>query len=119
MLLNDFHRDTAAWWLNSEQMMTLRQFDPPNYLTNDEMIAHYLAAAADNPDPDAFLQALGDVVRARGISTIAKQAGLGRSSLYRVLAPGSNLRYRTLRRVMDALGVSCTAVPKSKIATLT
>lgn len=97
-------------------MTKLRDFDPANYLTDDETIAHYLADAAQDADPDAFLQALGDVARARGIGTIAKESGLARTNLYRVLAPGANPSYHTLRRVMDALGVSFTAVSKVKDA---
>lgn len=93
-------------------MTPLRDFDPANYLADDETIAHYLADAA--ADPDAFLQALGDVARARGIGAIAKETGLARTNLYRVLAPGANPSYLTLRRVMDALGVSLTAVAKGK-----
>lgn len=99
-------------------MTQLRDFDPANYLTDDETIAYYLAdadAAADT-DPDAFLQALGDVARARGIGAIAKETGLARTNLYRVLAPGANPSYLTLRRVMDALGVSLTAVSRRKDA---
>ena len=46
-------------------MIQLRDFDPANYLSDEEAIAHYLADAAADPDPDAFLQALGDVARAR------------------------------------------------------
>lgn len=95
-------------------MIELRNFDPANYLTDDDTIAHYLAEAAQEDDPDAFLQALGDVARARGIGEIAKQTGLARTNLYRVLAPGANPSYHTLRKVMDALGVSLAAVTKAK-----
>ena len=95
-------------------MTQLRDFDPANYLIDDETIAHYLADAAADSDPDAFLRALGDVARARGIGAIAKETGLARTNLYRVLAPGANPSYLTLRRVMDALGVSLTAVAKGK-----
>ncbi|MFY1872586.1 DNA-binding protein [Achromobacter xylosoxidans] len=49
-------------------MIQLRDFDPANYLSDDEAIAHYLADAAGDPDPDVFLQALGDVARAKGVS---------------------------------------------------
>jgi len=95
-------------------MTKLRDFDPANYLTDDETIAHYLADAIQDADPDAFLQALGDVARARGIGSIAEESGLARTNLYRVLAPGANPSYRTLRRVMDTLGVSFTAVSKTR-----
>lgn len=95
-------------------MITLRDFDPANYLVDDETIAHYLAAAAQEDDPDAFLQALGDVARARGIGEISRRTGLARTNLYRVLAPGANPSYHTLRKVMQALGVSLAATPRSK-----
>lgn len=95
-------------------MTKLRDFDPANYLTDDETIAHYLAEAAQEADPDAFLQALGDVARARGIREIARETGLARTNLYRVLAPGSNPSYHTLRKVMDAMGISFAAVAKQK-----
>jgi probable addiction module antidote protein len=41
----------------------------------------------DDPNPDVFLHAVGDVAKARGISRVAKDAGLGRESLYKALAP--------------------------------
>lgn len=46
-------------------MIELRDYDPAEFLTDDETIAHYLAQAADEPNPDVFLQALGNVARAR------------------------------------------------------
>lgn len=95
-------------------MTKLRDFDAANYLKDDETIAHYLAAAAAEEDPDAFLEALGDVARARGIADISRQTGLARTNLYRVLAPGANPSYHTLRKVMNALGVSLTALVKAK-----
>ena len=41
-------------------------FDPAQYLDNDKVIAEYLSAAAEDPNPDVFLAALGHVARARG-----------------------------------------------------
>ena len=94
----------------------LSDFDPADYLTDEATIAFYLAAAAEDENPDGFLRALGDVARARGITSIAQQTGLARTNLYRVLAPGANPSYHTLRKVMDALGVSLTAQVKSVAA---
>lgn len=74
---------------------------------NEEVIAEYLAAALEDPNPDVFLHAVGDVAKARGISKVAKNAGLGRESLYKALAPGAN-RYDTVRKLMDSLGVRFT-----------
>jgi probable addiction module antidote protein len=83
-------------------------FDAADYLNNEEIIAEYLAAALEDPNPDVFLHAVGDVAKARGISKVAKDAGLGRESLYKALAPGAKIRYDTVRKLMDSLGVRLT-----------
>jgi probable addiction module antidote protein len=83
-------------------------FDAADYLNNEEVIAEYLAAALEDPNPDVFLHAVGDVAKARGISKVAKDAGLGRESLYKALAPGAKIRYDTVRKLMDSLGVRLT-----------
>jgi probable addiction module antidote protein len=83
-------------------------FDAADYLDNEEVIAEYLAAALEDPNPDVFLHAVGDVARARGISKVARDAGLGRESLYKALAPGAKIRYDTVRKLMDSLGVRLT-----------
>jgi probable addiction module antidote protein len=73
-----------------------------------KVIAEYLAAALEDPNPDVFLHAVADVAKARGISKVAKAAGLGRESLYKALAPGAKIRYDTVRKLMDSLGVRLT-----------
>jgi len=50
---------------------TYAPFDPADYLDNDEVIAEYLSAAVEDPDPNVFLAALGDAAKARGMVTIA------------------------------------------------
>ena len=86
-------------------------FDASDYLDNEETIAEYLSAALENPDPDAFLIAVRDVAKARGISTVAEDAGLGRESLYKALKPGAKPRFDTVRRLLFALGVKFDVVP--------
>jgi probable addiction module antidote protein len=83
-------------------------FDAADYLDNEEVIAEYLAAALEDPNPDVFLHAVGDVAKARGISKVARDAGLGRESLYEALAPGGKIRYDTVRKLLDSLGVRLT-----------
>ncbi len=95
----------------------LRVFDPAEFLDDEETIAHYLADAAADENPDAFLEALGDVARARGMSDIARRTGLGRQNLYRALSPGANPSYHTLRKVMAALGVAFTTQTTKPAAT--
>lgn len=84
-------------------------FDAADYLVNDEIIAEYLTAALEDENPDIFLVAVKDVARARGMTQLAKDTGLGRESLYKALAPGAKPRYDTLLKVLRALGISLQA----------
>ena len=89
---------------------TYAPFDAAAYLDNDEVIAEYLTAAAEDPNPEMFLAALGDVAKARGMAQIAKDAGLGRESLYKALSAGAHPRYETINAVLHALGVKFAIV---------
>ena len=86
-------------------------FDASEYLDNEEVVADYLTAALEDRNPDVFLHAVADVAKARGISKVAKDAGLGRESLYKALAPGAKIRYDTVRKLLDSLGVRLTVMP--------
>jgi probable addiction module antidote protein len=83
----------------------LTEFDPSAYLDNDDVIAEYLSAALEDGNPDVFLSAVGNVAKARGMSVIAEQTGLGRESLYKAFAPGAKPRYDTVLKVLKSLGV--------------
>ncbi len=87
---------------------SLAPFDASEFLDNEEVIAEYLAAALEDSNPDVFLRAVANVAKARGISKVAEASGLGRESLYKALAPGAKVRYETVRKVLDSLGVRLT-----------
>jgi probable addiction module antidote protein len=89
----------------------LTPFDASEYLDNDEVVSEYLTAALEADDPDLLLAALGDIAKARGMSEIAKETGLGRESLYKALAPGAKPRFDTVLKVIHALGVKLQAAP--------
>jgi probable addiction module antidote protein len=91
-------------------MTSYAPFDAAAYLDNDEVIAEYLTAAVEDPNPEVFLAALGDVAKARGMAQIAKDAGLGRESLYKALSMGAHPRYETVAAVLHALGVKFAVV---------
>ena len=91
--------------MSQDDELMLALFDASDYLDSEETIAEYLRAALENPDPDAFLTAVRDVAKARGISRVAAEAGLGRESLYKALKPGAHPRFDTMRRLLGALGV--------------
>ncbi|MGD1014824.1 MAG: addiction module antidote protein [Roseiarcus sp.] len=89
---------------------TYAPFDAAAYLDNDELIAEYLSVAAEDPNADVFVAALGDVAKARGMAQIARDAGLGRESLYKALSAGAHPRYETVSAVLRALGVKLSIV---------
>lgn len=85
-------------------------FDVADYLDTDEVIAEYLTAALEDPNPDVFLMAVADVAKAKGMSHVASESGLGRESLYKAFAPGAKPRYDTVLKVLRALGIQLHAV---------
>ena len=90
-------------------MTKITPFDTADYLDDEETIAAYLSAALAENDPDAFLQAIRTVARARGMAQLARDSGLGRESLYKTLAPGAKPRYDTVMKLVNALGVTLSA----------
>mgnify|MGYP001792275236 FL=1 len=88
----------------------LRDFDPSEYLDDDEVIAEFLTAALEDSNPEVFLSAIGDVAKARGMAGVAASAGLGRESLYKAFAPGAKPRYETVIKVLQSLGVRLRVV---------
>ncbi len=92
-------------------MSKFERFDVVDYLDNEEVIAEYLTAAMEDPNPDMFLRAVSDVASARGMTKMAQDSGLGRESLYKAQRPGSKPRYETMRNILAALHVKIKAVP--------
>jgi probable addiction module antidote protein len=88
------------------------RFDASDYLDSEEAIAEYLNAALEDGDADVLLAAIADIAKARGIARVAADAGLGRESLYKTLAPGSKPRMDTVFKLLRALGVKLNAVPE-------
>lgn len=80
-------------------------FDMAVHLDRPEAITEYLNQVLADGDIDELLRALGHVARPRGMAQVALNAGLGRESLYKALAPGAKPRAETLFRVIRALGV--------------
>lgn len=95
----------------SKTSTKLLPFDAARYLHDDVAIAEYMTAVLEAGDPDLLLLALGDVARARGMAQVAKDAGLGRESLYKALAPGAKPRFDTVIKVARALGVRLAVEP--------
>ena len=88
-------------------------FDAADCLNDDETIAHCIAVALEDPNPEVFLMAVRDVARARGMTQLARHSGRGRESLYKALSPGAKPRYDTMLKLLAALGVKLNVVPAS------
>jgi probable addiction module antidote protein len=89
----------------------LPDFDMAQQLKNEEDIAAYLTIVMEDNDPSLLAAALGDIARARGMSDIAKAAGITREALYKALRPDAHPRFDTISRVCGALGVRLVAQP--------
>ena len=90
----------------------LPSFDAADYLDSEEAIAAYLNAIMEENDDALLASALGDIAKARGMPQIAKEAGIGRESLYKALREGANPRYDTIAKVIQALGLKLTVTSK-------
>lgn len=90
----------------------LLPFDITEVLDSDEAISEYLSQVLADNDSDELVRALGHVAKAKGMAAVAKEAGLGRESLYKALAPGAHPRFDTVLRVCSALGVRLVAQPQ-------
>jgi probable addiction module antidote protein len=82
-----------------------RNWDAAEHLRTDADMAAYLEAALEDGDPALVAAALGDIARARGMSGIARETGLGRESLYKALSPEGNPEISTVLKVVKALGL--------------
>lgn len=86
-------------------------FDMVQLLDSDAAISEYLSQVLADGDTDEILRALGHIARARGMSQIAKETGLGRESLYKAFGPGAKPRFDTVLKVIRALGLDLSAQP--------
>ncbi|MBU4557340.1 MAG: putative addiction module antidote protein [Actinobacteria bacterium] len=86
-----------------------KPFDAADYLKSEDDMVAYLEAALEEDDPRVVAAALGDIARAKGMSQVARDAGLGRESLYKALSPGGNPEFGTVMKVVRALGLSLHA----------
>jgi probable addiction module antidote protein len=86
----------------------LPEFDLAEHLKTDEDIAMYLSVVLESDDHAELTHALGIVAKARGMTDVARAAGLTREALYKALRPNSQPRFDTIARVCRALGLKLT-----------
>jgi probable addiction module antidote protein len=93
---------------------TTTRFDAADYLDTEQRQVAYIAAALESGDADFVRDALGLVARARGMSGIAKKAGLNGESLYKALGETGNPEFGTIMRIVRALGLTLSARPVTR-----
>jgi probable addiction module antidote protein len=95
--------------------MTLKTepYDSAEFLTSGEAIAEYLTAAFESEDSAHIAHAIGVVARAKGMTDLAREAGVSRTSLYRALSAQGRPELPTLLAVLKAVGVRLTAVERA------
>jgi len=90
-------------------MNNLTTFDVSRYLDSKEMIAEYLSQVLADGDTNELLLAMGNIAKAKGMSQIAKDTGLGRESLYKTFTPNAKPRFETIMKVLNSFGVKLQA----------
>ena len=80
-------------------------WDAAEHLETEEDMAAYLEAALEDGDSSLVAAALGDIARAKGMTEIARETGLGRESLYKALSAHGNPEFSTILKVIHALGL--------------
>lgn len=88
-----------------------QDYDTSEFLETEDDIARYLNAVAEYNDPEMFQTALGKVAKARGMSSIAKEANVSRESLYRSLSAEGNPSFQTISKVLASMGLRLTIQP--------
>ena len=89
------------------------KYDVAEHLRTPEEMAAYLEVCMEEANGDAALiaRALGDITRAKGMTQVARDAGLSRESLYKALSGDRSPSFDTILKVVDALGLQLHAMP--------
>jgi probable addiction module antidote protein len=94
-----------------EKRVDTRIWDAAEHLETDEDIAAYLDEALEEGDAALVVAVLGDIARARGMTQLAREAGVGRESLYKALSATGNPEFATVMKVVRALGLRLQVQP--------
>lgn len=87
--------------------LKLRKWDSAEHLKTEQDVSLYFEACLEEAGDDAafIAKALGNIARARGMTQLAKDTGIGRESLYKALSGAGNPSFATILKVTRALGL--------------
>ena len=91
--------------------MKITEYDTAEFLKTPQDIADYLEAVFEDGEPALISQALGIVARAKGMTSVAKQAGVTREALYKSLSDRGDPTLSTFMGVLKALNIRMAIVP--------
>ena len=97
-------------------MTNVTSFDVSEYLDSPELIAEYLNVTIETGDNKLLFKAIGDIAKAKGMSNLAKETGLGRESLYKSLSTEGSPKFSTIAKVANSLGLEIDFKPKDQHA---
>lgn len=92
------------------------RYEASRFLDSPEAMAAYLAESMKADDTEGLIHALAEVAKAKGVNKVAKDAGVNRESLYKVLKAGAKTRFETIKKLMTAIGVELTVQPIAALA---
>lgn len=95
--------------------METSKFEIADYLDSKEMIAEYLNAVLEEGNDTEIVTAIGHIAKAIGMTKIAEETGMSRTSLYKALSCGAKPQFSTIMRVLKAVGgqIKVNPIPTS------
>ena len=93
--------------------METSRFEITDYLDSKEMIAEYLNTVLEQGNNADIINAIGHIAKAIGMTKIAEETGLSRSSLYKALSNGAKPQFATIMKVLKAIGGQIQVNPTS------
>ena len=91
--------------------VNISRFDIARHLETEEDIVEFLAETSREGDAADFIHALGTAARARGMTELARKAGVTRASLYKSLSENGKPQFETIYRVCEAFGLRLVVTP--------
>ena len=89
------------------------QWDPAADINTQEDVIEFMNAVLELDDPSLFSEAMGIVARSKGMTSLAREVGVGRESLYKSLSRSGNPRFSTVAKVLDTMGLEFQVAPKA------